>query len=138
MWGAGANCWLNAVVAYEMRKMLRSSIELRRYFPPTIKRVTINALLVYIYCAILGVIPLTGWDLNPVRSEAGLICVPLPKDVGSEIFFWLVFTPLFMVMPMFYTNFVIWDIWYHNLLPPKGKRRLIGLYFFRIVMVFGK
>lgn len=137
VWGAGSNCWLNAVVAHEVHKMLRSSHIRKRYFPPTRQRVACNAAVVYVYCTVLGVVSIIGWDLNPTRSEAGLICVPLPADVGSEVFFWLVFTPAFMVVPIMYVQYVVFDIWRQNLLPPKGKRRLIGVYFFRIVVVFG-
>jgi len=139
VWGAGANCWLNAVVAYEIRKMMLSSHIRKRYFPPTRKFVSIQAAVVYVYCFVLGLAGISNWDPLPhqTRSEAGLICVPLPDDFASEMVFWFVFTPMFMGIPLMYTTFVIYDIWKNNLLPPKGKRRLIGLYFFRIVMVFG-
>jgi len=95
--------------------------------------------VIYVYALLLGLIGITDWDSLPhqTRSEAGLICVPLADDFASEMVFWFVFTPAFMGLPLMFVFYVIYDVWKNNLLPPKGKRRLLGLYFFRIVVVFG-
>ena len=140
IWGAGSNLWLNAVVAWEIRKMLRSSRQRQRYFPPKRRKVVFQALAVYGYCLILGLLGITNWEDLPhqTRAEAGLLCVPLAHDFASELVFWLVFIPAFMWIPLMIVFYVIYDIWAHKLLPPRGKRRLLGLYFFRLVMVIGE
>jgi hypothetical protein len=48
VWGIGANAWLNGLMAYEILKMLKSSRQLRRYQPPSRKRVILNGVAVYI------------------------------------------------------------------------------------------
>ena len=47
IWGIGANAWMNAVLAWEILRMLRSSRHLQRYTPPSRIRVLRNGLVVY-------------------------------------------------------------------------------------------
>lgn len=44
--------------------------------------------------------------------------------------------PIFSVIPILYVIYVSFDIWRRQLLPPSGKRRLLAVYFGRIVIVF--
>jgi len=136
-WGIGANIWLNAVIAHEVWNMLRSSHVRRRYFPPTRTRVTLQAGAVYLFMALLASLALIGNGIpHRIDAEAGMVCVPLEYDRASTLFFWLVFLPLFALLPIGYTLFIFIDVYRRNLLPPRGRRRLIGLYFFRIMAVF--
>ena len=53
----------------------------------------------------------------------------------STIFYYAVYVPAAFLIPMNYALYVLFDVLYHNLLPPRGKRRLISFYFFSVYMV---
>ena len=148
VWGIGANCWLNALITYQLHSLLKCSQQTRRYRIPPPKNVTKHALLVYLYCAFLG-----SWGLFPQSTStqdnndqtnfpyhaiqiSGLACIPVEADLASSLFFWLFFMPLFSLIPIFYVIYVAIDIWRRQLLPSRGKRRLLALYFGRIIIVF--
>lgn len=56
--------------------------------------------------------------------------------VASTFFFYCVFFPCLMGLPVAYTFYLLFDILKNNRLPPKGKRRQLVIYFFRLVLVF--
>jgi hypothetical protein len=119
--------------------MLRSSFDRKRYFPPSRWKVAVQSVCVYLYCAFVSawaILPFMDWLPQEAHSMAGLVCVPVEYDRASTLFFWLAFVPLFIGIPLCYVGFVVWDVLYHKLLPPRGKRRVIGVYFFRICVVF--
>ena len=60
----------------------------------------------------------------------------METDQASSLFFWLVFFPIYSGIHVVYVIYVTVDIWRRRLLPPAGKRRLLALYFGRIVVVF--
>ena len=138
VFGIGANAWLNTVVAYQLHTMLSMSHDCRRYTAPTRTRVTVHALLVYLYCGFLGTWGLVERERYPFHSGSvgGLACLPIETDVISTVFFWAVFFPLFAGIPIMYVFYVLYDVLKRHLLPSKGKRRLIALYFFRLIAVF--
>ena len=43
------------------------------------------------------------------------------------------FIPLLAAIPLAHAMYICYDIWRHQLMPPSGKRRLLSLYFMRIV-----
>jgi hypothetical protein len=139
VFGIGANAWLNAVVAYQLHKMLRNSHNRRRYKLPSKRQVTMQALAVYAWCSFLG-----SWGIYEAPQDfpfhsglvAGLACVPLEVDSASSVFFWVVFFPCFCGIPIVYVSWVTWDVYHRKLLPPSGKRRLLMIYFGRIVLIF--
>jgi len=138
VFGIGANCWLNAVIARELHKLLRYSHQRRRYVHPTRQTVTRQALAVYLYCAFLGtwgLIDRANFPYHAVQIR-GLACIPVEVDPSSSLFFWLAFLPLFAGIPMVYVMYVGFTVWKRQLLPPSGKRRLLVVYFGRIVVVF--
>jgi hypothetical protein len=138
VWGIGSNCWLNAIITYELHKLLKNSHQRRRYTIPSRRTVTLQALAVYLYCAFLGTWGLLEREHLPLHAIqiSGLACIPVETDMQSSLFFWLFFMPLFSLIPICYVVYVTWDIWWHQLLPPSGKRRLLALYFGRIILVF--
>ena len=92
----------------------------------------------YLYCAFLGSWGLYPGQKFPYHAEQvnGLACLPVEADAQSSVFFWLVMLPLFNGIPTVYVGWVTFDIWRRKLLPPSGKRRLLAIYFGRIVLVF--
>ena len=138
VWGVGSNMWLNAAVTHQLYTMLKSSNDINKYKVPTTKYVTVQSLVVYVSMLFLGtwgLIEAQQWP-HYVASTSGLACLPLEQDWRSSIFFWLVFFPLFGGAPITYIGYVSFVIWRKKLLPPKGKRRLLAIYFGRIVVVF--
>lgn len=69
-------------------------------------------------------------------QSSGLACIPVESDKASSLFFWIVFLPIFFGIPIVYVLYVCFDIWRRKLLPPSGKRRLLALYFGRIIIIF--
>ena len=138
VWGFTANCWMNAVIAHQLYKMLRVSHFRGRYHPPTRKRVALQALCVYLYEAVIAT--LSTWNIPavPLRagSYSGFACFPKDYDVPSSIFFWLVFVPAFLLIPLGYVLVCVIIVFRRGMLPPIGRRRNLAVYFFRLVFVF--
>ena len=138
IFGLTANSWLNAVIASELHRLLSFCGRRRRYFPPSLRRVTFNSLMVYAYSAILaamGCITFPWWP-HQTDLQNGLVCLPMDFDVMSTILFWTVFLPLMSALPLMYCMWVAYDVWRKKLLPPSGKRREITIFFFRITGIF--
>ena len=69
-------------------------------------------------------------------AASGLACIPVEADKRSAFFFWIVFFPLFSGIPVLYIFYACFDVWRRKLLPPSGKRRLLVVYFGRVIFVF--
>jgi hypothetical protein len=139
VFGIGANAWLNCVVAYQLHMILRNSKIGRRYKLPTRRRVTIQAVTVYLWCSFLGSWGIYEADNFPFHSGqvSGLACLPIEgRDKNSLIFFWVCFFPLFVGIPIAFVVGICWDILFRKLMPPPGRRRLFMIYFGRLITVF--
>jgi hypothetical protein len=138
VFGIGGSMWLNAVIAYQIHTMLRLSHNRRRYRPPTRKQVTMHSLVVYLYTGFLGTWGLTDNEKFPyyAGSASGFACLPREIDTRTSIFFWLCFFPLFAGIPIVYVAYVSYNVFMRKLLPPSGKRRLLAIYFFRLISAF--
>jgi hypothetical protein len=137
-WFYTTNCWMNAVIVFQIHKLLRNSHVRRRYFPPTRRRVALHAAIVYLYAAFWGFIGVWNIQWLPHKTYAyyGFACVAMEYDQASTLFWWLLFLPCFLLLPVAYFTYVIYDIWKRDLLPPMGRRRNLSLYFFRLVFVY--
>ena len=56
-------------------------------------------------------------------------------DLESEFFFWFVVCPLLMGIPYVYVMYVALDVHLKDLLPPRGYRRELAIYYFKIIFV---
>ena len=138
VFGIGSNAWINACVTRELHQMLCSSGRFRRYCPPSRGYVTLQALAVYLFNACLGIwgtIDAPNWPFY-TEVRTGLACLPIFPDKKSSIYFGAVFLPLFVGLPSFYIIYVTVDVWRRGLLPPSGRRRLLAIYFARLILVF--
>jgi hypothetical protein len=137
IWSVCSSFWLNAVVARELHLMLTSSFKLRRYNAPTPKHVVCQSIAVYVYAVFIASIGIVDAEWLPHRSNAvnGEACLPVDYSRGSTLFFFLVFAPAFALIPSAYVVWVAVDVWRRNLMPPTGKRRLLALYFMRVMAV---
>lgn len=139
VWGIGANAWLNALMAWEILKMLKSSRQLRRYRPPEIRQVCINGVVVYFlvgFFSALGSLELNSLYPLDTALHGSLTCGPKPFSKGQTLIVWLFFAPLFVLIPYVYVLFCVVYIFWNKLLPKRGKRRILSIYFFRIVAIF--
>ena len=137
MFGGAANCWLNGVIAWEVYTLLRSSQIRRRYFPPTDKKVYITSLSVYAIALVAASLPLVGtvvdWIPEP-GIQAGFLCQPMVENWRHTVVWWVVMAPLTFGLPYVFASYVFYDVIIRSkLLPPKGKRRELTIYFFRYV-----
>ena len=65
-----------------------------------------------------------------------MACVPVEIDKRSSLFFWLVFFPLFVGIPIVYITWVCYDIYHRQLMPPTPDKRYMFIYYGRIILVF--
>ena len=138
--GASANSWINGVMAYEIYRLLRCSQIRQRYFPPTDQQVYRYCLACYGIAIVTGSLPLLadalgGQDYFPTPGiQSGFTCQPTELTVTSTVMFWFVLAPLTFAIPYVYATYVCVDVVYcSKLLPPKGRRRDLSIYFFRYV-----
>jgi len=137
-WACAADSWLNAVVAFEVHRLLKASNRRLRYFPPTNKIVACRAVSVYLLAAFIASWSIVSISWLPHRTNAlkGLVCVPVEFSRASTIFFWVVFFPSLIAIPLVYAVYVTCHVLYNGLLPPSGKMREISIFFLRIIIVF--
>eukprot|EP00934_Nitzschia_sp_Nitz4_P004722 Nitzschia sp. Nitz4//scaffold174_size87051//48049//49275//NITZ4_005112-RA/size87051-processed-gene-0.90-mRNA-1//-1//CDS//3329538881//4712//frame0 len=137
-WGFVANCWLNAVIFFQIHKMLRHSKIRRRYIPPTHKQVLTHVGLVYAYATLWGFLCGFNFDFLPLSSHLyyGFSCGPMEYSLASTLFFWLVFLPFTTGNPLIFATYVTVDIIRNKLLPPQGKRRALSLFLLRLCFLY--
>lgn len=133
-----ANSWLNALVAFEIHRLLDFSDRRLRYFPPSDRALICKALGVYLFAAFLASWSVVAfpWLPHKTNSVDGMVCIPVEFDRASTLFFWLAFYPVLVAIPLICVVWVTWNIKRRDLLPPTGKKREISIFFFRIVVVF--
>lgn len=138
VFGISANAWLNGVITFELHRLLRLSRRRQRYFPPTHKQIAKRAAMVYTYSVALAVIGVLSIDWLPyeTRAQKGVVCIPGRYSQASTVFFWCVFFPMLVAVPLVFAVIVSFDIWRRSLMPESGKARELSLYFFRLVIVF--
>lgn len=134
------NAWLNGVIAYQVHKLLRYSNIRRRYTPPTKKQVCTHAAVVYTYAITWGLINSFGGAIPKLPHEAhlyyGFACSGMEYDRQSALFFFFGFIPLYLGLPLCYAVYVVWDIWWRNLLPASGLRRNISIFLMRLCFLY--
>jgi hypothetical protein len=138
--GIGSNLWLSAAITYEIHRLLRYSHQRRRYYAPTRRTVALQATAAYLYCGILGGLVYVDQVVEDfpfhVASPAGAACIPtVGPTLPSQLFFWLLFIPIYVGLPVAYILLVAVDIYRRRLIPPPGKRRTLTVYFGRMVVV---
>ena len=138
VWTVASSAWLNGAIARQLHAMLSSSFVRRHYKPPEVNDVIKQSLIVFSYAAVLssfGVIE-PFWLPFKTFPVSGQGCIPLEYSWQSSIFYFLVFMPLLAGIPLIYVCWVCYDIWKRHLMPPTGRRRLLFVYFIRIIGAF--
>jgi hypothetical protein len=138
VWAVASCAWMNAVVARQLHILLKSSHIRKRYTPPTRIRVAYHASCVYFLTAFIASWSFWGASWFPHRTApvGGIGCLPLEYSWQSSLVFFLVFIPAFGGIPLVFVGWVCYDVWKRQLMPPSGRRRLLFLYFLRIIAAF--
>ena len=120
-----ANMWLNAIIAYQIYKLLRNSFMVRRTEPPTVKRIFFQSLIVY--AVAICVASLHFWDHQQNSDNTD-------SAAAEEWAPALIFGP---IIPFLYILYVSVRIYQTKLLRLSDQRtRVMAIYFGRIVLVF--
>jgi hypothetical protein len=135
--GFAANCWMNAVITYQIHKLLKHSRACRRYVPPTRVGIAKQTIAVYLYACIVATIGLFDlpW-LHKGYLVRGFACFPMEHDYSSAFVYWLLFIPAMLGLPIIYAAYVTFDICKRSLLPKEGRRHSLAVYYFRLVLVY--
>lgn len=137
IWAIGSSIWMNAVIAWQIHTMLRSSHIRVRYQVPSRKLAIQHSMLVYLFCAVVAGLGILPYEANvPHRSYAvsGEACLPTEYNVPSTYFMFFGFFPLFAGIPLAHILWVSFDVWQKGLLPSVGRRRALFFYFARITL----
>mmetsp|Transcript_7843 Transcript_7843/g.12271 ORF Transcript_7843/g.12271 Transcript_7843/m.12271 type:complete len:414 (+) Transcript_7843:342-1583(+) len=134
------NLWLNTIVAYEIASLVTRSRRLRRYKPPTLRRVGWQALVVYTFailwaCWFIVELPWSPFAMPDPDFCYGTYKSPGPNGVMSQLASSLIIFISFLLPVVFVVlSWIV--IRCQNLLPKSGRTRIIFVYFHRIVIVF--
>jgi len=128
--------YLTAILATELQYMLVSSTKCLRYEPPTHARATKYSLLVYLWSLILALWTSLGYDWNiypaPPQLRQGLVCMPIDGNPLTQWILWTLVAPVTTLGPFLYSFIIAYKV--RKLLPRKGQRRTLALYYFRIAL----
>lgn len=134
-----ANAWMNAVIIYQIHKLLRYSHVRRKYIPPTRRDVACHAAAVYLFAIALGTICAIQIKVfgMPLESHVtgGLYCIMVEEKGNSWFYYLVLFSALFMI-PSVYAVAAAIHIFWKGLLPKAGKRRAIAIFLMRIILVY--
>uniref|UniRef100_A0A6S9TGT7 G-protein coupled receptors family 1 profile domain-containing protein n=1 Tax=Chrysotila carterae TaxID=13221 RepID=A0A6S9TGT7_CHRCT len=136
IFGFVASPWMNALSGYEVCRLLHANKWARTYVGPTIKMAIRNAALVYLWAMFVAT-----WTLIPGLPHRayhliGLACLPAGYDTTSEIFFWLVFAPAFLLVPLAFILVISVRAWKEGALQHASRARSLAVFYMRILMVF--
>lgn len=114
-----ANLYLNAVVAYEVLVLLKNSNRLQRQRPPSLRKVAIQATVVYSFSIIIFLCHYFLVGKFPMKIVAS---VSFMVTAG---------------FPIIYLGYVCFVIWRRKLVPSLDRKtRGLAFFFFRIILVF--
>ena len=129
-----SNFYLNCCVAHELHTMVAQSRRLSRMNPPKIARVLTQVGIVYSLAFLFSLwgyldVPWSWFDTENGlmgSSEGGTF-----SQMGAAIMLGSL-----MMIPITYIIAIRFRIWKKNLLPKRGRTRVLYLYFERIIFIF--
>lgn len=62
--------------------------------------------------------------------------MPMEYNTASTVFFWMVYIPLMLGLPLAFAGYVVVDIMYRGLLPPTGRRRQLSMFLLRLCCLY--
>lgn len=147
VFGFAGSAWMNALIAAEVYRMLKHPLtNSGAYQPPTLSKITRDSLTVLIFAAFVaswGLWDVSWLPLKTVLNPSGVACIPSAHtsspEVGSlraNLFFYGCFVWVLLGGPLAYVAVLCYKIRKHNLLPPRGRQRVLAIFFFRLGVIF--
>ena len=115
--------------------MLMANKRARRYTPPTMKRVTMESLLIHAFSIIMASLTVLPVEVIPAATPlSGCEAFPEPGNKPQQIFYWVFFMPLTALIPTLAVTYLCFHIWWKQLLPRQNaKSRSLLFYFARLL-----
>ena len=138
MFGVSGSAYMNAVLAREIHHMLSFGQEFRRYQPPT--SIDIAKRSAFALCFAAFVSTWGNWQVPWLPHHTvlvgGIACFPQDFDTSTSLFFYLVFFPFLLAIPMGYVIFLALQIWYKDMIPKRGRRKMLAIFILRLMAVY--
>jgi len=140
VFGLSGNCWINALIACELYRMLQESYIRKHYYPPSVRVVSIRCIAAYLFCATLATIGAVNFAKLPYKTIlqiGGTACLPAPYDLTSLLVFNLIISPFLIYIPFGMVIYIAVTITRRGYLPKKGEaKRVLTIFFFRLLLVY--
>lgn len=130
-----SSLWMSFSVFVQIYKMLMANKRTRRYIPPTMKRVTMESLLIHAFSIIMASLTVLPVEVIPAATPlSGCEAFPEPGNKSQQIFYWVFFMPLTALIPTLAVTYLCFHIWWKQLLPRQNaKSRSLLFYFARLL-----
>lgn len=134
-----SNFYTNALVTYEINKLVEHSNRGKRLPVPKVQKVCKQVAAVYLFAASIAAlmvlpVPFAIFHITDERRGEG--------TVGGGPDGWFTFSiatlivSVLIMIPSFYVVFIRIQMWRKKLLPPEGRTRVLTLFFLRVVIIF--
>lgn len=128
-----ANLFLNAVVSYEVLILLRNSNQVRRSNPPSLRKVTLQAVVVYSFSMLVFVIHYCISSAAAKADKKG--DYERSGSLWSANLYWSFVVTY--ALPIGFFGCVSIIIWCRGYIPSAtGRMKELAWYFFRVIVVF--
>lgn len=121
VFGFTGSFWMNALVAFEVYKMLRMTRKLESYMAPSRRTVLLRCMMVYAFACFMASWGLWGVIPMKVQLHRGALCLANETSAESALFFWAFAAFWTSGLPIMIALFVGVMTWYNRLLPTKAE-----------------
>merc|ERR1711988_468103 len=100
-----ASCWTNFIIAFNMRKMTKATINVQKYSPPSKHYVKKKLAQIAGGGLLMAFCTQLGWITNgiiPLRNGNyhGMFCVPQEYNIASTVILWIFYLDIVIFGPM--------------------------------------
>eukprot|EP00929_Paragymnodinium_shiwhaense_P031937 TRINITY_DN17787_c0_g2_i1.p1 TRINITY_DN17787_c0_g2~~TRINITY_DN17787_c0_g2_i1.p1 ORF type:complete len:598 (+),score=44.02 TRINITY_DN17787_c0_g2_i1:188-1981(+) len=120
VFGAAASVWMNVILASETRRLASCAAKLQAFVPLSNADVVKQVGIAYVIAAVVTAGFTVHLDTTPVY---GLACLPLPRDLKSQIMFWTIIVPCLLAVPLariFYLAWQTYKVFPHGFSAPSN------------------
>ena len=131
-----ANLYINCIISYEILNLLRNSNNIARRHPPSLSKVTIQAMVVYLFSMIVGILY--------YYIERAAFQAYLKYDWDRYEYFGIANTIwsviVVVVIPIMFFCYVWITIWYHGYVKissvNRGMKELVCSFLFIYIYIY--